>query len=47
MAVEKVLIEHKDLKDTQSQPVSVSKVSYEKVWKDRGWRLHKTKKEND
>lgn len=47
MAAEKVLIEHKDLKDTQKEPVAVSRSSYEKVWKSRGWRLHKAKKEND
>jgi hypothetical protein len=44
MADDKVLIEHKDLKETQEAPVRVSRRSYERLWKGRGWRLHSTKK---
>jgi hypothetical protein len=46
MADEKVLMEHKDLKETQENPKRVSRRSYENVWKDRGWRLHTGKKES-
>lgn len=47
MADDKVLIEHKDLKETLETPKRVSRTSYERVWKDRGWRLHTgTKKES-
>ncbi len=47
MADDKVLMEHKDLKETQENPVRVSRSSYERVWKGQGWRLHTgTKKES-
>lgn len=46
MADDKVLMEHKDLKETQDTPKEVSRRSYEKVWKAQGWRLSTKKKES-
>lgn len=45
MADKTVLIEHPKLTGNKYQPVRVSRSSYEKVWRDRGWRLSTSKKE--
>lgn len=45
MAEEKVLMEHPNVKHTKDQPVLISKSSFEAVWKERGWKIHRPKKE--
>lgn len=44
MADKTVLMEHPKLTGKKYQPKRVSRSSYEKVWKDRGWRIHTSKK---
>jgi hypothetical protein len=37
--MEKVAMVHPDLPDTKDHPRIESKEGFEKVWKDRGWKL--------
>ena len=44
-AKEMVLVEHPDLPETKKQPSRVSRPSFERLWKAKGWKLHTPQKE--
>lgn len=41
---DQVLMVHPDLPETEEKPTTVSAVSFENVWKGRGWKLASKKK---
>ena len=38
--METVAVYHPDVEETKDQPVTVSRQSYDRAWKDKGWRVH-------
>lgn len=36
-----VLIEHAQVPESKTSPPSVTRESYDEVWRKNGWRLHK------
>jgi hypothetical protein len=47
--MDKVAIYHPDMEETKDQPVTVPRESYDRVWKNKGWRIHppREKKEKE
>lgn len=43
--MEWVQIVHPDLKETNDNPPTVTRESFDLTWKDLGWKLHKPKAE--